>query len=281
MRSFFNPIRTALLVLSLMTLGILAIGWPADAAARQGWSTVAGPAEGGPRVIGHPGGGCLIGAQQLPQQGTGYQAVELERRRHYGHPSLHDYIQDLGKRVDQKGFGPILVGDMAQPRGGPMSYGHVSHQSGLDVDVWFRLDLPALEPDRRAKLEQPILVDHETGRTDPERWTDQHAELVHLAATDERVARIFVDAAIKHDLCARSWEERSWLRKIRPWPKHDAHLHVRLHCPADSPDCIAQDEPPPGDGCAELEATAQAASVPGVPRSRPALPPACAAVLEK
>ncbi|MEH6387857.1 penicillin-insensitive murein endopeptidase [Pseudomonas profundi] len=278
MRSFFNPIRTALLVLSLMTVGILTITWPTDAAAQQDWSTVVGPVEGEPRIIGHHGGACLIGAQQLPEQGTGYQAVDLERRRHYGHPSLVDYIQALGQRVDEEGFGPILVGDMAQPRGGPMSYGHVSHQSGLDVDIWFRLDLPALEPGRREKLEQPILVDPETGRMDPERWTDRHAELIHLAALDDRVARIFVDAAVKRDLCERNWEDRSWLRRIRPWPAHDEHLHVRLRCPAGSPECVDQPAPPPGEGCDNIQPTPRLARESSPRRTVPA---ACEAVLEQ
>ncbi|QJD59712.1 penicillin-insensitive murein endopeptidase [Pseudomonas sp. gcc21] len=278
MRSFFTPIRTALLVLSLMTVGILAITWPTEAAAQQDWSTVAGPVEGEPRIIGHHGGACLIGAQQLPEEGTGYQAVDLERRRHYGHPSLLDYIQVLGQRVEEAGFGPILVGDMAQPRGGPMSYGHVSHQSGLDVDIWFRLDLPALERSRREKLDQPILVDPETGRMDPERWTDRHAQLIHLAAMDDRVARIFVDAAVKQDLCERSWEDRSWLRRIRPWPAHDEHLHVRLRCPENSAECVDQSAPPPGEGCDNIQPTPRVARESSPSRTVPA---ACEAVLEQ
>lgn len=278
MRRFFNPIRIALLVLSLLTIGLLVITWSSNAAAQQDWSTVAGPVEGEPRIIGHHGGACLIGARQLPEEGTGYQAVDLERRRYYGHPSLLDYIQALGQRVEEAGFGPILVGDMAQPRGGPMSYGHVSHQSGLDVDIWFRLDLPALERSRREQLEQPILVDPDTGRMDPERWTDEHARLIQLAALDDRVARIFVDAAVKQDLCERSWEDRSWLRRIRPWPAHDEHLHVRLRCPADSPECVDQPAPPPGEGCDNIQPTPRVARESS---PRRAVPAACEAVLEQ
>jgi penicillin-insensitive murein DD-endopeptidase len=34
------------------------------------------------------------------------------------------------------GWPGLLIGDMAQPRGGPMITGHESHQIGLDADIW-------------------------------------------------------------------------------------------------------------------------------------------------
>src|SRR6266403_1009168 len=34
------------------------------------------------------------------------------------------------------GWPGLLVGDMSQPRGGPMITGHASHQVGLDADIW-------------------------------------------------------------------------------------------------------------------------------------------------
>ncbi|MHB0774234.1 penicillin-insensitive murein endopeptidase [Halomonas sp. WWR20] len=249
--------------------------WSLPVIAADDWSQVPGPLPGEPRIIGQYGAACLIGAEQLPGEGVGYQAVDLKRNRHYGHPTLIDYIQDLGRRVDDAGFGPILIGDMAQPRGGPMSYGHVSHQSGLDVDIWYRLDFPALDRSEREGLEQPILVDPQTHRLDV-RWSERHAELVHLAADDPRVARIFVDGAVKRDLCQREWDDRAWLRRVRPWPFHDDHLHVRLHCPPGETECVGQAEPPPGDGCQGIPSTPRTKTYPSPRRN---LPPACQAVL--
>lgn len=277
MRHTLSPIRAALALLSLLTMALLLIAWPDRAAAAPDWSTVTEPLEGEPQILGHHGGACLIGGMQLPPEGTGYQAVDLQRNRHYGHPELLDYIQTLGERFAAAGYGPLLIGDMAQPRGGPMSYGHVSHQSGLDVDIWFRLDLPRLERSEREGLEQPIVVDAETGEIDRRRWTDTHAQLIRMAADDARVARIFVDAAIKRDLCEREWEDRSWLRRIRPWAAHDEHLHVRLRCPPSSLACIDQREPPPGEGCANLTPTPRTALEARASRK---LPQACAQVLQ-
>jgi hypothetical protein len=30
----------------------------------------------------------------------------------------------------------LYIGDISQPRGGPMTSGHASHQIGLDADIW-------------------------------------------------------------------------------------------------------------------------------------------------
>lgn len=276
MRHLSSPIRAALAVLLLITLALLFV-WSGRASADQDWATVSGPLEGRAQIIGHHGGACLIGAMQLAPEGVGYQTVDMRRNRHFGHPELIDYVQRLGQRVADAGFGPILVGDMAQPRGGPMSYGHVSHQSGLDVDIWFRLDLPELDRSEREGLEQPIVVDAQSGQIDRTRWTDTHAQLIRMAADDPRVSRIFVDAAIKRDLCERDWENRSWLRRIRPWAAHDEHLHVRLRCPPGSLSCVDQPEPPPGEGCQNLQPTPRTTA-----EARPnrKLPAACAAVLQ-
>ena len=147
--------------------------------------------------------------------------------------------------------------------------------TGLDVDIWFRLDLPPLERSEREGIEQPILVDEATGELDKSRWTDQHAELIRLAAQDPRVTRIFVDAAVKRDLCEREWEDRSWLQRIRPWPFHDEHLHVRLRCPEGSTGCVDQPPPPAGEGCKAILPTPRPEAMASPSRT---LPAACAAV---
>ena len=241
----------------------------------------AAPAE----AIGSYSNGCLLGADRLPATGTGYQAVELQRNRHYGHPHAVDFVQRLGRRAAAAELGTLMIGDLSQPRGGP-SWGHGSHQIGLDVDVWFRLDVPELPRRERRNLEHPSMLDPETRRVDPERWTDAPAELVRIAASDDRVARIFLDPAIKRDLCDRQWDDRSWLRRLRPWRNHDDHMHVRLSCPDGSNDCEDQAPPPPGEGCGpELDALIDPPPRATRPRARrprpprPPLPDRCQALL--
>jgi penicillin-insensitive murein endopeptidase len=123
------------------------------------------------------------------------------------------------------------------------------------------------------------------------RFTPGHASLIRAAAEHPDVARIFVNAAIKDHLCRTAPEDdRAWLRVVRPWWGHDAHFHVRLSCPPDSPGCVDQDPPPPGDGCDASLAWwfSDEALNPPKPATRPKpkppltladLPPACADVL--
>jgi penicillin-insensitive murein endopeptidase len=44
-----------------------------------------------------------------------------------------EFIEELSKRAAQNGWPGLLIGDMSQPRGGPMLNGHASHQVGLDA----------------------------------------------------------------------------------------------------------------------------------------------------
>lgn len=218
------------------------------------WSSFHSPASGSPEAIGKYANGCLLGGTALPDAGPGYQAVRLARSRNYGHPWMIDFIEKLGQRVSQRGLGIMLVADLAMPRGGRFSSGHKSHQSGLDADIWLRLDAPVLPASQRQAYDAvaaKLYVNRKTWVVTPDfRW--KHAEMIRQAALDERVARIFVNPAIKKNLCQRRWDvDRSWLRKLRPWWGHDSHFHVRLHCPPNSKDCTEQAPPPAGEGCGE------------------------------
>lgn len=210
--------------------------------------------EHGGRAFGSYARGCLAGAQMLPVTGPHWQAMRLSRNRNWGHPALLDYIEKLARDAQEKdGWPGLLVGDISQPRGGPMLTGHASHQIGLDVDIWL---MPA--PERKLTHEErerisAISVVKDRHRIDPKVWTEAHAKLLRRAASYPEVERIFVHPPIKKALCDWATGDRSWLRKIRAWYGHTYHMHIRIACPDDSPGCVDQAPPPPGDGCgAEL-----------------------------
>ena len=212
-----------------------------------------------PAVIGGYARGCVAGAAQLPATGPTWAAMRLSRNRNWGHPDLIDYVQDLSARVAaETSWNGIYVGDLSQPRGGPMLTGHVSHQSGLDADIWMlpptRFDLSAAERESLSSISTRAAGGARVG----DNWTRAHMEVLRLAASDPRVARIFVFAGAKVWMCDNATGDRSWLRAIRPAAGHHYHFHVRLNCPAGSRDCVPQDATPPGDGCDEARARADA-----------------------
>lgn len=193
--------------------------------------------------------GCLAGGARLAETGESWQAMRLSRNRNWGHPELIAFVGRLGSKARQIGWDGLLVGDLSQPRGGPMTSGHRSHQIGLDADIWMR---PGYARELSRKEREDIgsftvtTGDHMAVNN---RWTPSHGEVLKAAASDPAVARIFVHAAIKGQLCQTAGDDRAWLRKIRPWWGHNAHFHVRLACPAGAKGCIDQAPPPAGDGC--------------------------------
>jgi penicillin-insensitive murein DD-endopeptidase len=203
------------------------------------------------RTIGFYSKGCLAGAVALPINGETWQVMRLSRNRNWGHPELVNFLERLSATAAKvAGWPGLLVGDMSQPRGGPMLTGHASHQVGLDADVWLS-PMPDHELTRREREEMSAtnVVAADRLDVDPKVWTPSHGKLLKAAAQDPKVERIFVNAAIKKALCREAGDDRSWLDKIRPWWGHDYHFHVRIHCPADSPECKPQPPSPPSDGC--------------------------------
>jgi penicillin-insensitive murein endopeptidase len=249
------------------------------------------PSRGPARVIGLPWDGCIAGAASLPWRGLGYQVVRPEEHRYFGDPETVRFIKRLGRRAHAAGLPMFYVGDMAQPRGGPMPADHVSHQSGVDVDIWLTFDTnPNLPMAVRETLEPSLMVLPDQSAIDPRRFGRDQIKLLRLAASDPAVNRIFVNPAIKRALCegydGSGRGDRSWLHRIRPWYGHEAHFHVRLNCPTDSPLCENQPPIPPGDGCDPAifawwsrELSKPKPAVPPPPRIPPPLPAACIALL--
>ncbi|MFP4327770.1 MAG: penicillin-insensitive murein endopeptidase [Paracoccaceae bacterium] len=201
-------------------------------------------------VIGEYAKGCLAGARQLAETGPTWQAMRLSRNRNWAHPETVAFVQDLSRKAAaQPGWRGLYVGDMSQPRGGPMLTGHRSHQSGLDVDIWMRpAETLTLSQAERESISS-ISTRRAGGAYVNDRWTRAHHEILKAAARDPRVARIFVFPGAKVRMCEDETGDRAWLRKIRPWWGHHYHFHVRLNCPQGSQACVEQAAPPPGDGC--------------------------------
>lgn len=223
--------------------------------AKQLFGSVEAPANLSSRAIGAYSRGCLAGAKPLAIDGPAWQAMRLSRNRNWGHPNLIKLIERFaGDAKKQDGWPGLLVGDISQPRGGPMLTGHASHQIGLDADIWFT-PMPdrRLTEKEREDLSATSMLDKTDLAIDPKVWTQQHVNLVKRVASYKEVERVLVHPAIKHALCVGSSGDkgpgRAWLAKVRPYWGHYYHFHIRIGCPAGSVGCVPQKPIPGNDGC--------------------------------
>ena len=222
---------------------------PPDAAQRV-FGNKATPATGPPEAIGAYERGCLEGAVALPADGPNWQVMRPSRNRAWGQPALIALLERVAQKLPAAiGWPGLLIGDIGQPRGGPMLTGHASHQVGLDADIWLS-PMPGrrLSSAERDEISATDLVAADGNAVDGA-WTSQHRRLIEAFASEPAVARIFVNPAIKRALCLEAETDRAWLTKIRPWWGHNEHFHIRLSCPAGQAECRNQAPPPPGDGC--------------------------------
>lgn len=207
------------------------------------------------RIYGSTSAGCIEGTQELNDAFEDFQIQRWAPNRNYAHPLMMQYLADLRHRTKDLGLPPLLIGDLSRYLGG--SYGprsnHASHNTGIDVDLPFDFALPRKT---ESELNSPKDVYIVKGSKVQPSFTKSIELYIKSAASDPRVDRIFVAPMIKKRMCNVYQDEANngFLQKLRPWFGHQAHMHVRLKCPFDSPDCISQAPIPQGNGCGyELE----------------------------
>lgn len=201
-----------------------------------------------PRAIGWYAKGCLAGGVHLADTGPDWQTMRLSRNRAWGHPKLVKLVKRLASEAKQDGWPGLLVGDISQPRGGPMITGHASHQVGLDADVWLT-PMPdrVLTRQEREDIQATSMLDKTSLSVDPKIFTEKQVALIKRAASYPQVERIFVNPAIKKALCQAAGKDRAWLGKVRPIWGHNYHFHIRIGCPNGG--CQAQPAVGGDDGC--------------------------------
>ena len=198
------------------------------------WPTLSMPTNGEADSIGGYSSGCLLGGQQLPSR-AGILIAHPERKRDFGHPHLVGFLQRLSQQVDSK----LLIGDLSQPRGGPIPGGHASHQNGLDVDLYYKLGAGNISV---------TMINKDGLSLAANVWKEEYEVLLMKVAAEPRVERIFVNAVIKKELC-KKYPDNVLLSKIRPWYYHDEHFHIRLACPENSSRCVVQNPVGKGSQC--------------------------------
>lgn len=223
------------------------------------WAELKAPlrgADGKPEVFGGYSNGCVRNAHEVAVSNKYWEMVNLQRGRNFGHPDVVPLLQHLGEHSLKSGYGKLIIGDISQPAGGPMAYGHASHQMGLDVDIRFDLAKAGerMADEKRKDYPQDPVARHVVAKQlgtyqlrstmVEKRWRNAYADLLEKAANYPQTERIFVSPPIKKALCDLYKDKKggypAWLLKIIPYHGHDAHFHVRLACPKDSKGCKPQ-----------------------------------------
>ncbi|MBO6814075.1 MAG: penicillin-insensitive murein endopeptidase [Rhizobiaceae bacterium] len=234
----------------IMVAGMLAPEVFAQTPAKKLFGSKPLPAAMKAQVHGFYTKGCVAGAIAIPVDGPNWQAMRLSRNRRWGHPELIATIESLSVKAKQDGWNGLLVGDISQPRGGPMLTGHRSHQIGLDADLWFN-PMPdrRMSYNERENISAVSVLKKGSFYVDESRWTRAHTMLLYHAASFRNIERVLVHPGVKKKLCDTVKGDRSWLRKIRPTWGHHYHFHLRMACPSGSPDCRKQAATPSKTGC--------------------------------
>jgi murein endopeptidase len=163
--------------------------------------------------VGLPYGGRLSDGTQLPVEGADWvtwnpntDSVPNQARRLYGNERTIRAIVSVigGYRADHPDAPRVVVGDISLENGGRMDQ-HVSHQNGLDVDVYY----PRI--DRR--LSAPIAPSQ-----------------VDRVLTQDLLDR-FIAAGAQVVFVGYATGLRGPSGVVVPYPNHENHMHVRFSRP--------------------------------------------------
>ncbi len=246
------------MIRKLVLIAVLSAPLPAGAEnlANKLFGAKPTPSQQDAMPVGSYAKGCAAGSVELPENGPTWQAMRLSRGRNFGQPVMVQYLIELSQQAAAMGWGQgLYIGDISQPRGGPMISGHASHQIGLDADIWWLAprSLSLTKDERESISSIPMRSADQRSVTDS--WGPKARALIETAASDPRVDRIFVAAAIKMEICKTARpSDKKWLQKLRPVAGHDTHFHVRLKCPKGARLCEKQkpsvaELSKGGDGC--------------------------------
>lgn len=163
--------------------------------------------------VGLPYSGRLINGTELPYEGADWvtwnpntDSVPNLRHRLYGNERTIRAILSVvgGYRKAHPGAPRVVIGDISLRNGGTMDQ-HVSHQNGLDVDVYYpRLDRYLSAPIARSQVDQ--------------------------ALTQDLLDR-FVAAGAQTVFVGYSTGLRGPSGVVVPYPNHENHMHVRFPSP--------------------------------------------------
>ena len=206
--------------------------------------------DGQPRSIGYYTHGCLAGGVALPINGPTWQVMRLSRNRNWGHPAMIKTLEHLSNKAPSIGWKGFLVGDMAQPRGGPMITGHWSHQVGLDADVWLT-PMPDRELTRQEREEMSAtnVVNDKWNDVDPDVWSDKYIALYKMLAQEPRRRARAGQSGDQEGAVPRRQRRPLLAAQDPPGGRPQLPFPYPHRLPGGQPECKAQPATPNDEGC--------------------------------
>ncbi len=217
------------------------------------------------QAVGSYAKGTLIHDSTLALQGEGFVKLFVPRSRWYATSDLVGVIGYIASEMTTRfpNHERLQIGDVSQHGGGPIS-GHASHMIGLDADfAYFNVSQREQDPQDVSGFKTSYV---QNGKITKDFDIARNFTAMRVLVGTGRVNRIFVNEVVKKAICDYSKTLGPdptpvdpklasipvTLRRLRPWEGHDDHMHLRLTCPKASPRCVPQEEPPVGDGCADV-----------------------------
>lgn len=196
--------------------------------------------------IGQASFGVLTNPAELPNQGPGFRRLRPWAHTQYGTSALVKVVAEAAARAAPAPEAPpLLVGDIAGPRGGPLS-GHNSHRTGRDVDLLFFYTTPSgapveapgfvrVGPDGLAPLpdDDRAFVRFDVARN----WLLVRSLLTASAARPQWIfvvkhleALLIEHARARGEPAALVWQAENVLHQPGDSAPHDDHFHLRIAC---------------------------------------------------
>lgn len=188
--------------------------------------------------------GSLSHSSTLPLETSTFVEVLPERHRNYGSQGMIELIKRV--TTEYLSMDPtsekIQIGDIANLEGGPA---HISHQNGLDADIVYLRKDHAVQPahDYGTPTGFRDTFVHQ-GRLDTNFDIERNWKFISLLMESGRIDIIIVDSVIKQAFCGYALKSGQFpiytstlSRLVDTEDLHDTHMHVRLSCPAASPEC--------------------------------------------
>ncbi len=172
-----------------------------------------------------------------------YKLGDPTNKKYFGTQEIIDLVAITGEKMYKETGRKIFISNLSKQNGGPVAP-HKSHQNGVDIDIAY--------PSRNNNIDFPNVVRMKPRVFNKKLYsTEKTLNLLKIIFEQKAVPidRIFMDRAIKADLCAfaktipgLTSEQKSLAKKIfssiNHVDGHGNHMHLRIKCTENQPACI-------------------------------------------